>query len=285
VALDLTDCQFTGPALPEPFVKFELDNELTKLKLLPKTTGTEGKQLKEDWDAYRRHLAQLAVRGGPLRVRNHAIEPLRKRLGYTGEIESAPDVETREGREDGGYLLTADGAKLRVWTTDLDEDLDAPAKRGQAYRFSHLRIAQRVLLACGERVGLLTNGVELRLLISDPARPDSQVIFSLDPGWKRSRDIPDSFRLLLALVTPAGVNAIPDLVDKARLQQARVTKDLRDQARQAIGRFIQEVLDHPDNREWLEKQRSNGERGKGSRGESEPVARGSALSSSPLLPC
>jgi hypothetical protein len=255
MAFDLTDCQFTGPALPEPFVKFELENELTKLKLLVKITGTDGKQLKEDWDAYRRHLAQLAVRGGPLRVRNQVIEPLCKRLGYTGEIESAADVETREGREDDGYLLTADGAKLRVWTTDLDEDLDAPAKRGQAYRFSHLRIAQRVLLASGERVGLLTNGVELRLLISDPARPDSQVIFALDPNWKRSRDIPDSFRLLLALVTPKGVSAVPGLVDKARLQQARVTKDLRDQARQAIGRFVQEVLDHPDNQEWFAHQK------------------------------
>jgi hypothetical protein len=252
MAFDLSDLQFTGPALPEPFVKFELENELTKLKLLPKMTGTEGKQLKDDWEAYRRHLAQLAVRGGPLRVRNQAIEPLRERLGYTGEIESAPDVETREGREKGGYLLTSsDGAKLRVWTTDLDEDIDAPAKRGQAYRFSHLRIAQRVLLASGERVGILTNGVELRLLISDPARPDSQVIFTLDPDWKRSRDVPDSFRLLLALVSPDGVKAIPDLVDKARLQQARVTKDLRDQARQAVRRFVQEVLDHPGNRQWL----------------------------------
>ena len=38
------------------------------------------------------------------------------------------------------------------------------------------------------------------------------------------------------------MKAIPSLVDKARLQQARVTKDLRDQARQAIGRFVQEVL-------------------------------------------
>ena len=109
MAFDLSDCQFTGPALPEPFVKFELENELTKLKLLPKTTGSEGKQLKDDWEAYRRHLAQLAVRGGPLRVRNQAIEPLRERLGYTGEIESAADVETREGREDGGYLLTVAG--------------------------------------------------------------------------------------------------------------------------------------------------------------------------------
>ena len=252
MAFDLSDTRFTGPALPEPFVKFELENELTKLKLLPKNTGTEGKQLKDDWDVYRRHLAQLAVRGGYVRVRNQAIEPLCKRLGYTDEIASASDVETREGGEDGGYLLTApDGAKLRVWTTDLDEDLDAPAKRGQAYRFSHLRIAQRVLLASGERVGLLTNGIELRLLISDPARDLSEVIFTLDPNWKRSREVPDSFRLLLALASPAGVQKIPDLVDKARLQQARVTKDLRDQARQAIGRFIQEVLDHPDNQPWL----------------------------------
>ena len=254
---DLSDLQFTGPALPEPFVKFELENELTKLKLLPKNTGNEGKQLKGDWDVYRRELAKLAVRGGYIHVRNQVIRPLCKHLDYDGEeIESAADVETREGREDGGYLLVAkEGAKLRVWTTDFDEDLDAPAQRGQAYRFSHLRIAQRVLLATGERVGLLTNGVELRLLISDPARPDSQVIFTLDPNWKRSREVPDSFRLLLALASPAGVQKIPELVDKARLQQARVTKDLRDQARQAIGRFVQEVLDHPDNRQWLTEQK------------------------------
>jgi hypothetical protein len=188
MALDLTDCQFTGPALPEPFVRFELENELTKLKLLAKTTGRDGKQLKADWEVYRRHLAQLAVRGGPVRVRNHAVEPIIKRLGYAGLKQQDP-VETREGRESGGHLLTNgdDSARLRVWVTSFDEDLDAPAKRGQAYRYSHLRIAQRVLLACGERVGLLTNGVELRLLISDPARPDSQVLIPVDPGWKRNR--------------------------------------------------------------------------------------------------
>ncbi|MCY2994682.1 MAG: N-6 DNA methylase [Planctomycetota bacterium] len=254
--LDLSDIQFHGPALPGPFVKFELENELTKLKLLSKTTGIEAKELKKTWDVYRRHLAQLAVRGGPLRVRNQVIEPILAPLGYAEEIQQAQQVETREGHESGGYLLTSkDGeSRLRVWVTALDEDLDAPAKRGQAYRFSHLRIAQRVLLVSGERVGLLTNGVELRLLISDPARPDSQILMSLDPGWKRSRDVPDSFRLLLALASPAGVKAVPDLVDKARLQQARVTKDLRDQARQAIGRFIQEVLDHPANRHWLVEQ-------------------------------
>ncbi len=107
------------------------------------------------------------------------------------------------------------------------------------------------MLASGERFGLLTNGVELRLLISDPARPDSQVIIPVDPGWKRSREVPGSFLLLLALAGPRGVAALPEIVDKARLQQARVTKELRDQARQAIEWFVQEVLDQPENRDWF----------------------------------
>lgn len=255
MALDLTDCQFHGPALPEPFVKFELDKELTRLKLLAKTTGAEGKQLKEQWDIYRRKLRALAANGGDIRVFNHVIEPLMSQLGYK-KYEHADKVQTREDREDGGLLLITedDKNKLRVWTTAFNEDLYAPAKRGRAYRFSHQRIAQRVLLASGERLGLLTNGVQLLLLISDPARPDSTVTIPLDPGWRASRDVPDSFRMFLALASPGGVQAIPELVDKARLQQARVTKELRVQARQAVEHFIQEVLDHPDNREWLAQQ-------------------------------
>ncbi|MFB2833019.1 N-6 DNA methylase [Floridanema evergladense] len=245
----LQHCTFTGPALPEPFVRFELEKELTKAKLLPKTTGNEGKELDEAWQVYRRKLRELATRGGALRVRNHVITPLVKLLGYD-RIESGGEVETREGLESGGeVLITADtSTKLRVWCTDFETDLDAPAKRGAAYRYSYLRIAQRVLLTCGERLGLLTNGVELRLLISDPARPDSQITIAIDPYWKRSRNIPDSFLLLLALVPPNGVKALPELVEKARLQQARVTKELRVQARRAVERFIQEILDRPENR-------------------------------------
>lgn len=245
----LQHCTFTGPALPEPFVRFELEKELTKAKLLPKTTGNEGKELDEAWQVYRRKLRELATRGGALRVRNHVITPLVKLLGYD-RLESGGEVETREGLESGGeVLVTADNStKLRVWCTDFETDLDAPAKRGAAYRYSYLRIAQRVLLTCGERLGLLTNGVELRLLISDPARPDSQITIAIDPYWKRSRNIPDSFLLLLALVSPTGVKTLPELVGKARLQQARVTKELRVQARRAVERFIQEILDHPENR-------------------------------------
>ena len=253
MALDLLrECTLTGPAFPEPFVRFELEKELAKANLLPKVTGEEGRALQDAWEAYRRKLRELAVRGGAVRVRNHVLEPLVSRLEYS-RMEPAEDVHTREGQEGGGYLLTtADGsAKLRAWCTDFEEDLEAPARRGAAYRYSHVRSAQRVLLTCGERLGLLTNGVELRLLISDPARPDSQIIIPIDPVWKRNRDVPDSYCFLLALVSPAGVRAIPDLVEKARLQQTRVTTELRRQARQAIELFIREVLDHLDNREPL----------------------------------
>ena len=252
MALDLADCQLLGPALPEPFVRFDLEKELTNRKLLPRTTGEDGKKLRERWEIYRRHLRELAASGGPLRVRNTVVEPIIELLGYI-QIDATDAVQTREDREAGGNLLsTADGqGKLRVWTTPFNEDLDAPSKRGRAYRFSHLRIAQRVLLASAERFGLLTNGVELRLLISDPARPDSQIIIPVDPGWKRSRELPGSFLLLLALAGPNGVAAIPEIVDKARLQQARVTKELRDQARQAIEWFLQEMLDHPENHAWF----------------------------------
>ena len=75
--LDLTtDCTFTGPALPEPFVKFNLEAELNRLSLLPKATGPEGRALDEHWKFVRRKLGALVSHGGGLRVQNHVIEPL-----------------------------------------------------------------------------------------------------------------------------------------------------------------------------------------------------------------
>lgn len=252
MALNLESCLFLGPALPEPFVAFDLEAELVKAKILPKNAGAEGKELQKRWEVYRRHVRELVNSGGPIRVRNSVIAPLMEFIDYE-RIDSADLVRTREGDESGGDLIvTADGEhKLRVWTAEFDTDLDAPQKRGLAARFSPVRIAQRVLLTSGERVGLVTNGVELRVLISEPARPDSQVIVKIDPEWKRTRNVPDSFRLIVALCCPKGIQLLPDLIDKARLKQTRVTKDLREQARKAVELFVQGVLDRPDNQERL----------------------------------
>jgi len=253
MALELRDCSSHGPALPEPFVKFQLERELSKRNLLAKTTGAEGRALEERWDVLRRKLRQLGEQGGDRRVANHVLEPLVERLGYSA-LERQAEVITREGAEDGGWLFTtAEGQRLRAWTVSLGTDLDAPNRRGRAYRFSPSRVAQRVLLASGERMGLLSDGEELRILLCDPARPDSYISIRLDRagGWRAARALPDSYRLLLALASPAGVAALPELTEAARLAQSSVTKKLRLQARRAIEGFLQEVLEHPTNAQEL----------------------------------
>lgn len=258
MSLNLKNLEFIGPALPAPFVQFELEKELLRRGLLASNVGPEGRELQEKWEIYRRKLRNLVNQGGSVRVFNHVLESLVSLVGYTG-LARAGEVQTREGMEDGGYLFTGGSgdSQLRVWSTDFDLDLEAPSRRGYAYRYSPVRIAQRVLLASGERLGLLTNGTELRLLISDPARPDSQVIIPLDLEWRKSRIVPDSFRLLLSLASPPAINALPELVEQARLTQTQVTKDLRLQARQAIERFIQDVLDNPENSEFLKAHEDN----------------------------
>jgi hypothetical protein len=141
----LSQATFAGPAFTEPFVRYELEHELAARKLLPREAGAEGRELQASWETYRRYLRELVALGGAVRVRNHVLEPLVGRLGYAG-FEPAGDVATREGQEPGGTLmLDGDGSRLRMWATDFGEDLDAPARRGRAYRFSHSRIAQRVL--------------------------------------------------------------------------------------------------------------------------------------------
>lgn len=242
MTLLLSDCRFVGSALPEPFVLFELHAHLRRLGLL----ASDSKPLEQQWGTLRR---QLRLIGGAQRVCNHVIAPLADCLGFDRPVRQE-DIETREGDEDGGWLLrTSSGERLRAWSFGTDTSLDAPRRAGSAYRFSPMRSAFRVLLACRERLGLLTDGEELRLLLCDPLRSDSYIIVSLggSDGW-RSRDLaPDSYRLVLALASPRGTAAIPALLDAARLGQTQITKDLRVQARIAIEGFLQAVIDRPAN--------------------------------------
>lgn len=248
--LNLSDCRFFGPALPDPFVKFEIERHLAKLSPIPSDRGAEGKALQERWATYRSKLRALGEVGQDIRVKNHVLDPLAPLLGYEPALRE-DKVRTREGDEDGGWWMpTPDGAAgLRAWSVDLGNDLDAPNQRGRAYRFSPSRVAARVLLAKGERAGLLTDGLELRLLLCDPARPDSHVAIGLGraDGWRGARNVPDSLRLLIALARPKGVAALPELVEAARLSQTTVTRKLREQARNAVRDFVQGVLDEPGN--------------------------------------
>jgi hypothetical protein len=145
VALDLRDLTFAGAALPEPFVKFELEAQLQKFKLLPRLSREESAAQDDAFDHLRRKLRRLGQEAGPHRVADHVLAPLAEQLGYTRFAQEDEPVVTREGQESAGWrMVTADGAHaLRAWAVDLGADLDAPSKRGRAYRFSHARIAER----------------------------------------------------------------------------------------------------------------------------------------------
>ena len=188
VTFGLRDCTFTGPALPEPFVRFELAGQLTRLGLL---ANTQGKGFEQDWGALRRQFRSI---GGPQSLCNHIIAPLATRLGFD-RPEHADEVSTREGVEDGGWIMQAPcGTRLRAWSFASGTDLDAPHRSGRAYRFSPMRSAQRVLLATGERLGLLTDGEELRLLLCDPAYSDSHIAIPLAGRyWVASAELRTGF--------------------------------------------------------------------------------------------
>ena len=245
MSLDLQDCTACGPAFPEPFLCFELPELLHRRGLLPQP----GRRFEQAWQTVRRQLRSLGSAGGPLRVHNHVVAPLAPILGYAAPERQDP-IATREGAEDAGWLLqAANGVCLHAWSVGAESDLDAPHRSGRAYRFSAMRAAARVLLATGARAGLLTDGSELRLLLCDPTRPDSHVAVPLTgpSGWSEQSLAPDSYRLLLALASPQGLAALPDLLEAARLNQARVTKDLRVQARAAVEGFLQAMLHDPAN--------------------------------------
>ncbi|HTI79451.1 MAG TPA: hypothetical protein VL614_03265 [Acetobacteraceae bacterium] len=234
MTLDLSDCSFAGPALPEPFVRFDLGEHLTKLGLLPGASV---------WGPFRQQLRFAG--GGAQRICKQVVAPLALCLGFAPPVRQ-DDVVTREGAEDAGWLMRAPcGTGLRAWAFAPGSDLDAPPNAGRAYRFSPTRSASRVLRACEERLGLLTDGQELRLLLCDAVRSDSHIAIPIGAtdGWRDCDTVPDSFRLVFALASPPGIAALPGLLDAARLSQSRLTKDLRTQARHAIEGFLQAVID------------------------------------------
>ncbi|WP_428489729.1 Eco57I restriction-modification methylase domain-containing protein [Rhodopila sp.] len=203
-----------------------------------KADGPAAGRAAADWDGLR-----TGLRGGSARqVHRQVTLKLARALGYARVPRQDP-VATREGQEDGGWLMQAsNGARLRAWSIDSAADLDAAERSPLAFRVSPTRIAQRVLQSRGERAGLLTNGDVVRLLLCDPSRADSHLTIPLG-DWPTRPLPPDSFRLLLALAGASGLPRLPEVLEAARLHQVKVTAELRRQATQAITGFINALPD------------------------------------------
>ena len=96
MALDLSDCQFQGPALPEPFVKLELEKELVRVKLLPKTMGAEGKEISES-PVSAEHLGQLIALIAQNKISSKLAKEILPKMFASGDWPEA--IMKREGLE------------------------------------------------------------------------------------------------------------------------------------------------------------------------------------------
>jgi len=222
---DSDACIAHGPALTRAFLRDGLPHTLRRLGL-PIPDRAKASTFHQ---ALRRHLTGLPQGAGPARVTRHVLHPIAAVLGAGAPTRSDP-VATREGTDDGGHRL----GTLRAWAVATRDDLDGRT------RASPTRLAHRVLRVRRERLGLLTNGVTLRLLISDPSLPDSHLMFPLD-AWRDAPDVPASLRLFLTLLSEPAREAMPAILDAARLFQTRVTDDLRSQAKAGLERFLHAV--------------------------------------------
>ncbi len=111
MTLDLDDCVLVGSAMTEPFLR----EGLAKVADMPPIRIERIGMLLR---------ASLRV-GGAQRVHQHVTTTLASALGYGRPSRQTP-VTTREGQEDGGWLLqAANGERLRAWSIASDIDLDA----------------------------------------------------------------------------------------------------------------------------------------------------------------
>ncbi|MFL5256127.1 MAG: hypothetical protein ACJ8AI_25180 [Rhodopila sp.] len=208
IALDLDAVTVSGSAITPAFLRDGLVPVLQRMAAMPVPGAVDP-------------VALAALRP----------KPVAAALGYS-EVRQQEPVTTREGAEDGGWLMQGrGGAALRLWVARRGADLDAGARR------SPMRSAQRVLLVRNERAGLITNGQTLRLLLSDASRPDSFMAFPVD-RWRDPGAVPDEACVLAGLAGAQALAHLPDVLQAAASHQAKVTAELRRQAREAILGFV-----------------------------------------------
>ena len=184
-------------------------------------------------------------------------EVLGWRLGEAGKV-----VTELEQEEEAGVPLLAegrDGPLARAVCISPVAHLDA-APAGLHRRFAPTLSLARVLSEENLDYGLLLNAYELRLVCNVGTLP-SFIAFQLadigegtEPGW-------NAWRLLFTLLRQPALAEEPGLLDQVRKigaeHQQSVSTLLGRQVQQAVVRFMQGVLDHPENRDRLPEQISD----------------------------
>jgi len=171
-------------------------------------------------------------------------------LGQTGKV-----VTDLEQEEEGGAPLLDSGDRVlgRAICIAPDAHLDA-APAGLHRRFAPTQSLARVLREEELDYGLLLNAFELRLVCTVGTLP-SHIGFDLTSIAEGGATGLQGWRLLHALLNQSALAAEPPLLDRVRKiggeHQLSVSITLGRQVQSAVVRFMQGVLDHPDNKEKL----------------------------------
>ena len=112
VALELRDCTFFGPALPEPFVKFELEAASPQARApAADDAATRAASFASFWEAYRRKLRDLGEHGGDRPRREPRPRTAGRPARATGRLERQEERRHTRGRR--GRGLAPPGRRRR----------------------------------------------------------------------------------------------------------------------------------------------------------------------------
>ena len=178
-------------------------------------------------------------------------ERLDWRLGDIGKIVT----ELEQEEEGGAPLLDGDGDRIfaRARCIAPDAHLDA-APAGLHRRFAPTQSLARVLREDELDYGILVNAYELRLVCTVGTLP-SHIGFDLTAIAEGGQPGLQAWKLMHALVNQSAFAGEPPFLDQVRKiggdHQLSVSNTLGRQVQRAVVRFMQGVLDHPDNKEHL----------------------------------
>ena len=213
-------------------------------------------------DTYKKASAAIRYAQRQLRDREQArstytlllariAERLDWRLGGTGKIVT----ELEQEEEGGAPLLDGDGDRIfaRARCIAPDAHLDA-APAALHRRFAPTQSLARVLREAELDYGVLVNAYELRLVCTVGTLP-SRIGFDLTAIAEGGQPGLQAWKLMHALLNQPAFASEPPFLDQVRKiggdHQLSVSNTLGRQVQRAVVRFMQGVLDHPDNKEHL----------------------------------
>jgi Eco57I restriction-modification methylase len=239
---------FQGEAFSEYFCTKLLPSDPRLAPLLDGTGALES--YKRAAALIRRAQRLLRDREQPRSTYALMLVPLAELLGW--QIGEASKVATDlDQEEEGGVpLIDSDGAVLaRAVSIGPDAHLDA-APSGLNRLFAPTLSLARVLREESLSYGLLLNAFELRLLYSAGTLP-SHIGFDLTAVAEGTDAGLVAWKLIYGLLRQEALSSRPPLLDSLRevgkKHQQRVSTTLGHQVQQAAVRFMQGLLDHPEN--------------------------------------